>query len=237
MCGLEFLTQGNVPETITDRVERGIVGVVERSQDRPWVAVKGIDHARGDLGAPEHPLPDGGLRHGRHWHWLLATLEILPLLGVARDRRFHRRPDKLVARLQIERRPVRHPTRQHPRCLLVRRVYLLVTSKESWIIQETADIIALGNEIKNPGPKFIFPFQPDNALVKGNGPGGQRKGAVVIVADEVVEGQPRTGRNLPGKEVVVAKGKRKLAEVRRWKLVIGRHIHALDETDTRVARR
>src|SRR5678815_584891 len=103
MCGLEFLTQGNVPETITNRVERGIVIVVKRSQNRRWVAVKGIDHACRDLGAPQHPLPEAGLRHGCHWHWLLATLEILRVLGVARDRRFHRRPDKLIARLQIER--------------------------------------------------------------------------------------------------------------------------------------
>jgi len=104
MRGLEFLTQGNVPETITDRVERRIVVVVERSQDRRWVTVKRIDHARGDLGPPEHLLPEGGLRDRRH-HWVLArrALEVLPLLGVARDRRFHRRPDKLIARLQIER--------------------------------------------------------------------------------------------------------------------------------------
>src|SRR4030095_14741424 len=111
MCGVEFLTQGNVPETITDRVERRIVIVVKRSQDRRWVAVKRVDHARSDLGAPEHPLPDAGLRHGRHWRWWVLAqraLEVLPLLGVPRDRRFHRWPDKLVARLQIERRPARH---------------------------------------------------------------------------------------------------------------------------------
>src|SRR4029453_7830189 len=195
---------------------------------------KGIDPPRRDLGAPEHPLPEGGLRHGRHWHWLLATLEILPLLGVARDRRFHRRPDKLVARLQIERRVLRHPPRQHPRCCLLRRVFLLVTSNEARIIQEIADVIALGNEIKNPGSKFIFPFQADKALVKWNRPGRQRKGAVVIVAEEGVEGQGRAGGNLPGEEVVVANCKGELAEVCCRQLVIGRHIHALDETDTRI---
>ena len=108
MRRLEFLTQGNVPETITDRVERRIVVVVERSQNRRWVAVKRIDHARGDLGAPEHPLPDAGLRHGRHWLLAQRALEVLRVLGVARDRRFHRRPDKLIARLQIERYIARH---------------------------------------------------------------------------------------------------------------------------------
>jgi hypothetical protein len=62
MCGLEFLTQGNVPEAVTDRVERRIVVVIERSENRRWVAVKRIDHARGNLGAPQHPewvQPDG----------------------------------------------------------------------------------------------------------------------------------------------------------------------------------
>ena len=116
MRGLEFLTQGNVPETITDRVERRIVVVVERSQDRRWVTVKRIDHARGDLGTPEHLLPEGGLRHGRHRRWVLArrALEVLALLRVARDRRFHRRPDKLVAGLQIERYIARDPPIEFP---------------------------------------------------------------------------------------------------------------------------
>ena len=80
--------------------------------------------------------------------------------------------------------------------------------KEPIIINETADVVDLGNEIKNPGSKFIFPFRARKALVPGNGPRGQRKGAVVIVAQEVVEGQVRTRRNLPGEEVVVTKRKR-----------------------------
>ena len=77
--------------------------------------------------------------------------------------------------------------------------------KEAIIIEETADVVDLGNEIKNPGSKFIFPFPAEKALVPGNGPRRQRKGAVVVVAEEIVEGQPRTWRNLPGKEVVVAR--------------------------------
>jgi hypothetical protein len=50
--GLKPFIKGNVPEAITDRVERGIVIIVKRSQNGRWVAVKRIDHARGNLGAP-----------------------------------------------------------------------------------------------------------------------------------------------------------------------------------------
>jgi hypothetical protein len=107
--------------------------------------------------------------------------------------------------------------------------------KEPIIINETADVVDLGNEIENPGSKFIFPFRAHKALVPGNGSRGQRKGAVVIVAQEVVEGQVRTGRNLPGEEVVVTKRECKFAEVCRRQLVVHRHINALDETDTCVA--
>src|SRR4029453_5711137 len=112
--------------------------------------------------------------------------------------------------------------------------YVNVTQYEGWIVLVIADVIALGNEIENPGPKFIFPFQPDKALVKGNRPGGQRKRAVVIVAEEAVEGQVRTGRGLPGEEVVVTKRERKFAEVRRRKIVIGLNIQALHKADTGV---
>src|SRR4029434_9044860 len=89
---LEFLTQGNVPEAITDRVERRIVVVVKCSQNRRWIAVKRVDHARGDLGAPEHPLPEAGLRHRSHWLLAQRALEVLPLLAVTRDRCFHLPP-------------------------------------------------------------------------------------------------------------------------------------------------
>src|ERR1700720_3261394 len=92
MCGtagLEVLTQGKVPKTVTDRVGRRIVVVVERSQDRRWLAVKRVDHACRALDAPEHPLPDRPSIDNTG-HWLLRTaLEILPLLRITGDRRFH----------------------------------------------------------------------------------------------------------------------------------------------------
>src|ERR1700680_250596 len=96
-AGLEFLTQGKVIETITDRVERRIVVVVKRSQDRRWLAVKRVDHACRALDAPKHPLPDRAITHTPA-HWLLrAALEILPLLRITGARRFHRRSNELVA--------------------------------------------------------------------------------------------------------------------------------------------
>src|SRR4029453_7976372 len=220
MCGLEFLTQGNVPETITDRGERRILVVFERSQHRRWVPGKRLAPPRGDLGAPEHLLPEGGLRHGRHRRWVLTrrALEVLALLGVARDRRFHRRPDKLIARLQIERDIASHPPIEFPIWVLSRwgQKFLIKWAKEASIINETPDVVDLGNKIEVPGSKFIFPFCAHKALVPGNGPRGQRKGAVVIVAKEIVEGLARPWRTLPGEEVVVTKRERKFAEVCRW---------------------
>ena len=94
------------------------------------------------------------------------TLGILPLLRETGDRRFQRRPNELIAGLQVERRVLRHPPMQYEIRFIERAGVArdqIVSEDEIGIILVIADVIALGNEIKVPGPKFIFPFKARKA--------------------------------------------------------------------------
>src|SRR6266404_4405124 len=94
--GLELLVQAHVPVTVTDRVIRSVVVVVERSQDRGRLAIKGVVHAHGNAGAPEDPLPDR-CRHGFGHRRVLGILRLLHIRS-----RLRRRLHELVAQLQVE---------------------------------------------------------------------------------------------------------------------------------------
>src|SRR5688572_32854128 len=82
---LELLGQAHVVVTITDRIERRIVVVVERSDDRRRLAIKGVVHADRQTGAPQHPLPDRS-RRSFGLHHVLAVLRFLHVRrGFIRD--------------------------------------------------------------------------------------------------------------------------------------------------------
>jgi hypothetical protein len=127
--------------------------------------------------------------------------------------------------------PMQYEIRFNVRARIVR--HQIVPKKELGIIPEIAEVITLGNEIENPGPKFIFPFQAQEALVKGNGAGSKRKRAVKV-AHEVMRANARNRLRLPGKEVIPSQSEGVLAEVGRGQLIHGRNVHALDQTLTRV---
>src|SRR3712207_5290659 len=99
---LELLRQADVVVAIADRVERGVVVVVERTQHGRRVTVEDVVAPHGDLRVPQHPLPEGAAVHTGH---VLAhrALRVLAILRVATASRSRLRLDEGVAQLQVER--------------------------------------------------------------------------------------------------------------------------------------
>ena len=67
----------------------------------------------------------------------------------------------------------------------------IVPKDELRIVLEIADVIALGNEIKIAGPKFVFPFDAKKSFVKRNRARSKRKCPAVVIAQEVMRARSR----------------------------------------------
>src|SRR3954463_12213999 len=210
---LELLGQTHVPVTVTDRVERRIVVVVERTDNRRRLAVERVVNTDREAGAPEHTLPD----RGRSGFGDRRALAVLGFLHVRSG--FRRRLDELVAQLHVERDVARHVTG-------------FVTSDrvERRVVAEVANVVTRRDEVE----MSPFPLAAEEALVPRNRTRSQRQGAVVVVAQEADE-RSRARLRLPRKEVVVTTGERELAPTLGRQFVNRREIHTRNVAFARVA--
>src|SRR3954469_14826790 len=191
---LELLRQADVVVTIPDRVERRIVVVVERAEDRRRLAIEHVVHADRQAGAPEHPLPDRG-RGGFGDRCALAVLGFLHIRS-----RFRWRLHELIRQLHVERDVARH-------CPSLARIQDREITEEVRVIPEVADVVAGRDEVEvSP-----LPFATDETLVPRNRTRSQRLGAVVVVAQEAEELLARSRLCFPREEVVLASREGELA--------------------------